>query len=397
MSGPIIKDVDAHLVRSDAPLEGYGVSGWLIVRIQTENGITGVGESGTWGYQESAAEAVKTFANYLIGKDASRRDHHFQYCYRNAHFRGATLMGALSAIDVALWDVIGKDLGVPITDLLGGRCRDKARAYCHAFGETTDELVKRCREARNQGFTAVGHLSPLLDESRDERAFETHAQRFKRAEKRVRRYREAVGDEVDLCLEIHRRLDPEEAIGLADRLQECDPLFYEDPVKPDNFDSMVEVARQCKIPIATGERLHTPAEFTQLIDRDAVDFVRPNVGLVGGLTGAKKIAAIAEAHDVKVVPHNPLGPVSTAQALQLAAAIPNLGLVEYPYRPDLKRAPSEDLIKEDFEREDGFLKIPDKPGLGITLDEEELSRQEDAYESREFTTRLHKDGSVVDQ
>ena len=397
MNGPTITDVDAHLVRSDAPLEGYGVSGWLLVRVHTDSGVVGVGESGAWGYQEAAAAAVETFADYLVGEDALRRDHHFQYCYRNAHFRGAALMGALSAIDVALWDVAGKHYDASVADLLAGRCRDSARVYCHAFGETTDDLVAGCEAARREGFTAVGHLSPLLDESREDRYFETHAQRTAGATERVRRYREAVGDEVDLCLEMHRRLDPADAVALAAKLERFDPLFYEDPVKPDSFDSMAAVARQTRLPIATGERLHTPAEFAHLLERDAVDYVRPNVGLAGGLTGTKKVAALAEAHDAKVVPHNPLGPVSTAQALQLAAAIPNLGIVEYPYRANEGHAPSEDLIVEDFERDGGFLEIPDGPGLGVTLDEDELERQEAAYESREFTTRLHRDGSVVDQ
>ena len=397
MSGPTITDVTAHLLRSDAPLEGYGVSGWLLVRVHTDTGVVGVGESGAWGYQEAAAAAVETFADVLEGEDALRRDHLYQYCYRNAHFRGAAVTAALSAIDVALWDVAGKTFDASVADLLAGRCRDSARVYCHAFGETTDELVDACATAADEGFTAIGHLSPLLDESRDDRYFETHAGKVRGAAERVRRYREAVGDDVDLCIELHRRLDPHDATALASKLEPYDPLFLEDPVKPDSFDSMAAVAEKSALPIATGERLHTPHEFAHLLERNAVDFVRPDVGLCGGITGTKKIAAIAEAHDAAVVPHNPLGPVSTAQSLQVAAAVPNATLVEYPYRVDIGRAPSEALIEEEFERDGGFLRIPDGPGLGVTIDEDELRAAEAAYESREFSTRLHRDGSVVDQ
>jgi galactonate dehydratase len=397
MTGPTITDVTAHLLRSDAPLEGYGVSGWLLVRVHTDDGVVGVGESGAWGYQEAAAAAVETFADVLEGEDALRREHLYQYCYRNAHFRGAVVTAALSAIDVALWDVAGKTFDASVADLLAGRCRESARVYCHAFGGTTDELVGQCEVAAEAGFTAIGHLSPLLDESREDRYFETHAERVRTARERVRRYREAVGDDVDLCIELHRRLDPHDAAALASKLEPFDPLFLEDPVKPDSFDSMVAVAKGTSLPIATGERLHTPHEFAHLLERGAVDFVRPDVGLCGGITGTKKIAAIAEAHDAAVVPHNPLGPVSTAQSLQVAAAVPNATLVEYPYRPDIGRAPSEALIEEEFERDGGFLTIPDGPGLGVTIDEEELAAAEAAYEPREFSTRLHRDGSVVDQ
>ncbi len=387
-----ITEVETHLVGAGSE---HAVDRWLFVEVHTDAGVTGVGEAGTWGYLEPTATAVETFARYLVGRDPLRREHHFQYCYRNSHFRGAVLMGALSALDVALWDIAGKHRGVPVCELLGGAVRDRARVYVHAFGETTDELVAECEAAREQGFTAVGHLSPLLDEPRDVPYFETHAGMLDGARERVRRYREAVGADVDLLVELHRRLDPEQAIVLTNAIAEFDPLFVEDPARPDSFDAMAAVAGAVDVPVATGERLHTPQEFAMLLRRDAVQFARPNVHVAGGLTGTKKIAALCEAHHVGVVPHNPLSPVTTAASVQLAAAVPNFAVQEFPYRPDRGEAPGEGLVQEAFVAEDGFLSVPDRPGIGVTLDHDAIAAE--GYEPRPLETRLHVDGSVVDQ
>jgi len=390
-----ITEVETQLVGSDAEDADNTLDGWLLVRIHTDEGIVGVGEAGTWAYLESAEQAVRSFREYLIGADPFRREHHWQYMYRNAHFRGAAIMGAISAIDIALWDVVGKALDRPAYDLLGGQTREKVRTYVHTFGRTTDELVDRIEAAREQGFTAVGHLSPLLDEPREEPYFETHAELIERATERVRRFREAAGTEVDLCIEIHRRLDPEQAIVLGNAIEAFDPMFIEDPIRPDNVDAMASVAESLDVPIATGERLHTIEEFEMLLERDAVDYVRPDVCLAGGLTHAKKVASLAEARYAKVVPHNPLGPVSTAACIQLAAAIPNFQVLEYPYRPEMERAPGESVIETAFERDGGYLRVPDRPGLGVELSDAVF--EADGFTRREFVTRLHEDGSVVDQ
>lgn len=389
-----ITNIKTHLVGQEV---GHAVDRWLYVTVHTDEGITGVGESGAWGFLPASKAAIESFEDYLTGQDPLQRDHHYQYLYRNSHFRGAAIMGALSAIDIALWDIAGKYYDAPVYELLGGACRRKARVYVHAFGETTDELVEECVAAKEQGFTAVGHLSPLLDEPRSEPYFETHAELLSEATERVRRYREAVGDQVDLCIEIHRRLDPEQAIALGRAIEEYNPMFYEDPVRPDSFDAMAQVAEKIGIPIATGERLHTIQEFEMLLARDAVNFVRPDIALAGGLTGAKKVAALAEARHVGVVPHNPLSPVTTAASLQLAAAIPNFSIQELPFRPGLGEAPGDELVEESFNRDGGYLEIPDRPGIGITLDESELANAKEVYRPREIETRLHEDGSVVDQ
>ena len=369
------------------------VDRYLFVQVHTDEGITGLGESGAWGYLEASGAAVETFKRYLIGQDPLRIEHHWQYLYRWTHFRGAAVMGGLSAIDIALWDIAGKYFGVPCYQLLGGKVRDKARVYYHVFGQTKEELVRGCVEAKAQGFTAVGHLTPFLDDDRSVPYFKTHANKMNDAIETVGRYRDAVGDEVDLCIEIHRRLTPHEAIVLARGIEPYRPFFYEDPILPDNLDEMALVAQHIAIPIATGERLHSIWEFDMLLSRGAVQYVRPDVCLVGGLSHAKKIAALAEAKHVGVVPHNPLSPVSTAACIQLAACIPNFALQEYPKGEH--EAPKNEIVKSVLELQDGYLLIPDAPGIGVELAEDAAERY--PYKPRTVHTRLHADGSVVDQ
>ncbi|MBO0744745.1 MAG: galactokinase, partial [Candidatus Dormibacteraeota bacterium] len=210
------------------------VDRYLFVEVHTDNGLTGVGESGAWGFLEASGQAVETFKRYLVGQDPLRIEHHWQYLYRWNAFRGAAIMGALSAIDIALWDIAGKHFGVPVYQLLGGPTRDKARVYYHVFGESREELVQGCVAAKEAGFTAVGHLTPFVDAPRDLPYEETYVQRIEGAIESVRAYREAVGDGVDLCVEIHRQLTPAEAIVLARGIERYHPLFYEDPTLPDN-------------------------------------------------------------------------------------------------------------------------------------------------------------------
>ena len=374
-------------------IETVFVDRYLFVQVHTDAGITGLGESGAWGFLEASAQAVETFKRYLIGQDPLRIEHHWQYLYRWTHFRGAAIMGALSAIDIALWDIAGKHFDAPAYQLLGGPTRDKARVYYHVYGKTREELVHGCVAAKEAGFTAVGHLTPFTDDPREQPYFKTHASKIGDAIESVRQYREAVGDAVDLCVEIHRQLTPAEAIVLAEGIAPYHPYFYEDPTLPDNFDAMALIAQHITVPIATGERLHTIFEFEMLLARGAVQYVRPDVCMCGGLTGAKKIAALAEARHVGVVPHNPLSPVSTAACVQLAACIPNFALQEYPIGEN--DAPKNEMVKNALHRDGGYLVIPTTPGIGIELLPDAAERH--PYRPRAVVTHLHEDGSVMDQ
>ena len=351
-------------------VETIPVDRYLFVQVRTDEGITGLGESGAWGFLEASAGAVEAFARYLIGQDPLRIEHHWQYCYRYSHFRGSAIMGALSAIDIALWDIAGKHFGVPAYQLLGGKCRDKARVYYHVFGETREELIEGCKKAKAMGFTAAGHLTPFLDESRDVPYFKTHADKMTDAIEAVGRYREAVGNDVDLCIEIHRRLTPAEAIVLGIGIEEFRPLFYEDPTLPDNFDAMALIANKIHIPIATGERLYSRRSFFELLRMGAADFLQPDVSHAGGISEVAKIASMAEAKYISISPHNPSGPVACAATLQLAGFLPNFKILEFmavdvPYRGE--------LTTEALDMEDGCILIPDRPGLGIELKTENFS------------------------
>tara|TARA_Y100001960_G_C14696739_1_gene839394 strand:- start:348 stop:1556 length:1209 start_codon:yes stop_codon:yes gene_type:complete len=374
-------------------VESLPVDRFLFVRIHTDEGVVGYGESGAWGFLEPSASAIDKFGRYLIGQNPLTIEHHWQYMYRFSHFRGAAIMGALSAIDIALWDIMGKYFGVPVHQLLGGKTRERARVYYHVFGSTKEELVHGVRKAKEEGFTAVGHLTPFLDEDREVPYFKTHASKIRDAIDTVGMYRDAVGDSVDLCIEIHRRLTPAEAVVLARGIEDFHPYFYEDPILPENFDAMGLVANNISVPIATGERLHSIHEFQMLLSRGAVQYVRPDVCLAGGITHTKKIAAIAEANYVEVVPHNPLGPVSTAACLQIAASIPNFAIQEYPLGE--LEPPKSEIVNKPLELEEGFLVIPDAPGIGIEI----VEGAEEMFPARkrEVNTRLHKDGSVFDQ
>lgn len=368
------------------------VDRYLFVEVHTDEGLVGLGESGAWGFLEASAGAVETFKRHLIGQNPLEIEHLWNYLYRWTHFRGAAIMGALSAIDIALWDIAGKFYGVPVHKLLGGPTRTKARVYYHVFGQTREELVQGVIDARDQGFTAVGHLTPFTDAPRDDRYSGTHVRRIRDAIETVRQYREAVGDEVDLCIEIHRRMTPAEAVVLARGIEPFHPFFYEDPTLPDNLDAMAEIASKIHIPIATGERMHTIYEFEMLLSRGAVQYVRPDVCICGGISGAKKIAALAEARYVQVVPHNPLGPVSTAACLQIAASIPNFALQEYPLGENIP--PKSEIVKKPLVREGGYLLIPEAPGIGIELTDD--AEEKFPYKARAVITRQHVDGSIVD-
>jgi galactonate dehydratase len=376
------------------------VDRYLYVHVHTDEGLIGLGESGAWGFPESAHAAIVKFGEYLVGEDPLRIEHHWQYMYRAFHFRGADIMGALSAIDIALWDLAGQYRGAPVHSLLGGPVRDRARVYQHVVGTTREELVAGVKSAREQGFTAVGHLTPFLDEDRSGPYFSTHAAKIGNAIDAVGEYRDAVGIDVDLCIELHRRLTPAEAVQFGTAVARFHPQFVEDPVTPDNFDEMEYVAGRVDVPIATGERLTSIWEFAMLLRRNAVQFIRPNLGMVGGISGAKKIAALAEAQHVGVVPHNPLSPVLTAASLQIAASVPNFALLEYPGRTWhsllADRPDGDEIVTRQAEYDGhGFLVIDDSPGIGTALREDVIERV--PYVPRPIKARLNADGSVVDQ
>ncbi|MGR3638880.1 galactonate dehydratase [Alterinioella nitratireducens] len=374
---------------------------YLYVQIETDEGLIGTGECGAWGHLEAAATAVGKFATYLIGKDPGRIETHWTVMHRFGHFTGAAICGAISAIDIALWDIKGKALGVPIHVLLGGPTRDRVRVYAHVKSPTKDEMIDAALQRKDQGYTAIGHLNPFLDEAKSEVYTRGHARKIDEAVQVIADIRAAVGPEMDLCVEIHRRLTPPEATAFAREIAQFRPMFYEDPIPPTSTEAMGRVADNIGIPLATGERFFSLYQFQAHIQRGALDYARVSLCLCGGITGARKIAALAEAHDIQVVPHNPLSPISLLACLQLDAAISNFAIQELPLVTQKdgatgheNRLRGSDLVDWTPDIRDGYLSIPQGPGLGAGLANAAYSAENVV---REIEMRPHLDGSFIDQ
>jgi galactonate dehydratase len=361
---------------------------WLFVHVHTDTGLVGLGEAGLWGYPEASLAVLKQFEDYLLGQDPLKIEHHSQYLYRNNHFRGAAICGAIGAIDIALWDIMGKHYGAPAYQLMGGACRDRVRVYMHVNGGgTVDDLVASAQAAVDKGYTAV-RFTPFPSDFQNLR----YDALLDHIVAKTAGVRDALGTGVDLCVEMHRRLSPHEAVALARELEPFRPFFLEDPILPDSPAVMGEVAKKCRIPIATGERLHTIYEFRELLECGGAQYVRTDVCLAGGLTHSKKIAALAEAYHVDVVPHNPLSPVSTAACVQLDACIPNFALQEYTGED---QGPKSEVLEKPLDLVDGYLMVPDAPGIGVTLNVEAMKKM--PFKPKASATPIRIDGSVADK
>ncbi|MDO4536345.1 MAG: galactonate dehydratase [Clostridium perfringens] len=374
-------------------LELIEASKYLFVKVHTDEGIIGLGEVGVWGFIDATKGALSILEQYIIGKDPFQIEHHWQYMYRSMYFRGSVIMSAIAAIDIALWDIKGKALGVPIYELLGGKCRDKVRSYPAVFEFEAEKMAEACKKLKEEGFTAArlmitGNMSKANNNFEDG-IFNSKIEKYTTM---VKKCREAVGTDFDLCLEVHRSMTPSEAISFAKAVEKFNPLFLEDPIPPDNVDVMADVANKIDIPITTGERAISIQEFEMLISRKGARYVRPDLCALGGITPSKKVAAIAEASYVGIIPHNPLGPVSTAACLQLDACIPNFTIQEFP---SFYHIGNEDkMLKEPLVVEKGYIVIPNKPGLGIEL----VDNITELFppKQRGIRAQIGYDGSVVD-
>ncbi|WP_433342156.1 mandelate racemase/muconate lactonizing enzyme family protein [Micromonospora sp. CA-111912] len=331
------------------------------VQLRTSDGLTGVGQSACWGYPTAVHAVVETFRPYLLGADPNRIEHHWHHLYRMGPFRGSVLTAAVSAVDLALWDLLGKRLGVPVWQLLGGRVRDRIRLHLLLGGTGAEALAAQAAAAVADGFTAV-KFDPLPADYGDV----SLARLVAETEATTAAVRDTVGPDVDLLVELHRKLTPLQATAVVPALARHHPLLVEDPIQIDSVSSQAEVARRALgVPMANGERLHTIWEFKELLAQGGAQYVRPDVGLAGGLSHGRKIAALAEAYHAAVVTHNCLGPLLTMASVQLDTVIPNFVTQEYsPIDDRLADGPARACVR----REGGFLPVPQDPGLGVTLD-----------------------------
>ena len=367
-------------------VESFFIRNGYVIRIHTDTGISGVGQTACWGYPEAVDSIINTFKKHLIGQNPLRIEHHWQYLYRMGPFRGTALSGAISAVDIALWDIKGKHLGVPIWELLGGNCRDKIRLHLLGGGSTPETMYDAAKAAVEEGFTAL-KFDPVVGNFQDM----TVDRLVKTARDIVAAAREGGGPDLDLIVEVHRKLTPMNSIVLESALAPFNLYFIEDPIQIDTITTQAELAKRMTTPLAVGERNVSIWEFRELLEAGGPQYVRPDLGLAGGITHCKKIAALAEAYHSAVVTHNFLGPLITAASLHLDTSIPNFITQEYT-----KGDESEDsaVYKVAYQREGGYIPIPEAPGLGIELDDSLIEKN--PYQPMNTgTTPLREDGSVA--
>lgn len=368
-----------------ADVESLVVGGGQFVRIVTDNGLVGTGQTACWAYPAAVDQVVRAFMPYLVGQDPMRIEHHWQYLYRMGPFRGSVLSGAVSAIDIALWDIKGQRLQAPIWELLGGQCRNKVRLHLLMAGGTPDDVHANAKAAAADGFTAI-KFDPIPAGFQDL----TLEGLVGAVVDRVAAARKAVERDVDIIIEMHRKLTPLQALPVCAALKEFHPLLIEDPIQIDSIQSQAEIARRVGSAMANGERLHTIWEFRELLVAGGSQYVRPDIGLAGGLTHGKKIAAVAESFHAAVVTHNFLGPVLTAASVHLDVAIPNFLVQEYS-KVDEQQA---DAFPGTLQRQGGYLPLPEEPGLGVRLDEQKLAARSRSLLDP-LRLPLRADGSVA--
>ena len=366
-------------------IESLFIDNNYIVKLTTETGLTGLGQTACWGYPEAVESVVATFEKYLAGQDPFRIEHHWQHLYRMSPFRGNVVAGAISAIDIALWDIKGKYFEVPVWELLGGRCRDKIRLCLMAGGSTPEAMAETARDAVAEGFTAL-KFDPIISLHPDSGLDRI----VKNAVSLVGAAREAGGPDLDLVVEIHRKLTPLTSIAVAEALAPFNLYFLEDPIQIDSIQSQAEIARRTVVPIANGERLTTIWEFRELLEAGGPQYVRPDVALAGGITHCKKIAAIAESYHCAVVTHNFLGPLTTAASLHLDASIPNFVTQEFTKNDE---RPANDIYQRSYIRDGGFIPVPDAPGIGIELNADAMSKSFTPMNTG--STPISEDGSIA--
>jgi galactonate dehydratase len=352
---------------------------WLFLKVHTDTGLVGLGEPIVEGRADTCVAAIKELEPYLIGKDPRAITHHWQAMYRHAFYRGGpVLTSALSGVDQALWDIKGKALGVPVYELLGGPTRTRVRVYAHV--RTPEDVRRRLQE----GFTA---FKTGVHKDRHARIVETPGF-IRRAADHFASLREAAGAEVDIGIDFHGAISPQTAKRLIQAYEPYDPMFIEEPVQCQNVDVMAEIARGTHLPIATGERIFTKWGFREILEKRAAAILQPDLCHAGGITEVRLIAGMAEAYYAAIAPHNPLGPISLAAGIHLAAAIPNFLCQE---QVNLGVG----YLKEPFRVRDGYVDLPKGPGLGIELDDEALA-DKIGHQWTNRETYDNDDGSVVD-
>jgi len=367
---------------------------WLFLKIDTDEGLIGWGEPVIEGKAATVKTAVDEMMTYLIGKDPMAIEDHWNVMYRGGFYRGGPiLMSAIAGIDQALWDIKGKYHGAPVHQLLGGKARDKMKVYSWIGGDRPAEVGLAAKRMVDSGFLAVKMNAT------EELQYVDSYDKIDEAVKRMAAVREAVGPSVGIGVDFHGRVHKPMAKILAKELEPFRPMFIEEPVLPENNEDLREIANHVAIPIATGERMFSKWQFKSLLTAGYADIIQPDLSHAGGITECKKIISMAEAFDVAAAPHCPLGPIALAACLQVDATCHNAFIQEQSLGIHYNQG--SDLLdylvdKSVFQYKDGYVAIPDGPGLGIEIDETHVQKMAETGHQWQNPVWRHPDGSVAE-
>jgi galactonate dehydratase len=345
-----------------AKVEVFAAGISCFVRLTTEDGVQGVGESTAFAYPNAVAEVIRNFEPFLIGADAHDVEQNWLKMYRALGWRGLMLGGAISAIDQAMWDIRGRVFETPVWHLLGGRSRKAVRGMKVVFGNSKEELINDSLKAQKEGYTAIKIILHQHDHHQMR-----HAQKIADLVDRMASLRDAVGNTLDIGVELHRNMQPGNSVALIEELMPFRPLFVEDPIPPDSVLSFAEVSAKVRTPMAAGERNTSIYEFREYIEHAGLAFVRPDIGIAGGFTHVRKICAMAEAHHQGILPHAvPSGAIATMAHIHMGITAPNWEAQEHV---DQNVDPIQQMVKRIPVVKDGWLYPFDEPGLGMELND----------------------------
>lgn len=367
---------------------------WGFVEIETDEGITGWGEAVLEGHAGTVLRCVEEMKEYLLQADPSRIEDIWTTLYRAGFYRGGgIMMSAISGIDQALWDIKGKVFRAPVYELMGGACRDKMRVYSWVGGDRPSDVGRAAREKLEEGFTAV-----KMNATEELQMIDSY-DKIDAVLERVAAIRESCGRAFGIAIDFHGRVHKPMAKVLAKKLEEFDPMFLEEPVLCENMEAFAEIAAACNIPIATGERLYSRWDFKRLLHAGGVDIIQPDLSHAGGITEVKKIASMAEAYDVALAPHCPLGPIALAACLNVDATCYNAVIQEQSIGIHYNVGKSVlDYVnnREDFAFTDGFVSLPRKPGLGVEVNKELVEEENRTPHHWKNPVWRHADGSIAE-
>lgn len=367
---------------------------WGFVEINTDSNISGWGEAVLEGHANAVLSCVNEMSEYLIGKNPSNIEDIFNILYRGGFYRGGgVMMSAISGIDQALWDIKGKVFNAPIYELMGGKCRDKIRVYSWIGGDRPSDTGKAAKEKMDQGFKAIKMNAT------SELTYIDSISKIDSVLERVASIRESCGKNFGIAIDFHGRVHKPMAKVLAKKLEQFDPMFIEEPVLCENMEYFPEIAASCNIPIATGERLFSKYDYKRLFSIGGVDIIQPDLSHAGGITEVKKIASMAEAHDIALAPHCPLGPIALSACLQVDATSYNATIQEQSIGIHYNKGRTVlDYIlnPEDFKFTDGWVNMPTKPGLGVEINKKLVINENNTPHSWKNPLWRHDDNSVAE-